>query len=230
MALETVFLDAGGVLVYPNWDRVCAALRRRGVAVEPSALAAAEPRAKRQLDVQSAVRATNDAGRGWLYFNLILGEAGIPVTESTNAALEDLHAYHMTNNLWEYVPGHVQEVLEALASRGLTLVVVSNANGTLREHLKRLGLSRHFACVLDSCDEGVEKPDPRIFRIALERSGARPETTIHVGDLYEVDVAGARAAGIRPVLLDQAALYPDADCQRVASLSELVTCIDAGTF
>jgi putative hydrolase of the HAD superfamily len=84
--------------------------------------------------------------------------------------------------------------------------------------------------VLDSQVEKVEKPDPRFFEIALERSGARPETTIHVGDLYEVDVRGARAAGITPVLLDAAGLYPDADCTRVHSLPELVELVSNGGF
>ena len=74
--------------------------------------------------------------------------------------------------------------------------------------------------------EKVEKPDPRFFEIALTRSGARRESTIHVGDLYEVDVVGARAAGITPVLLDAAGLYPDADCDRVRSLGDLVSRLD----
>jgi putative hydrolase of the HAD superfamily len=84
--------------------------------------------------------------------------------------------------------------------------------------------------VLDSNDEGVEKPDPRFFEIALARSGARRETTIHVGDLYHVDVVGARAAGLRGVLLDEAGLYPDADCPRIQSLGELADRIEQGVF
>ena len=73
--------------------------------------------------------------------------------------------------------------------------------------------------IFDSFREGVEKPDPRFFQIALDRAGADAETTIHVGDLYHVDVAGARAAGITPVLLDVAGLYPECDCLRVRSLA-----------
>jgi len=84
--------------------------------------------------------------------------------------------------------------------------------------------------VLDSADEGVEKPDPRFFEIALERSGARKETTIHVGDLYYVDVIGARSAGLRGVLMDEANLRPDADCPRVHTLDELVQRIVSGEF
>ena len=140
---------------------------------------------------------TTDASRGWLFFDLILAHAGVARSEGTAAALADLHAYHTASNLWEYVPDEVLPALEALRRRGLRIVVVSNANGTLRAHLDRLGMTSRFDVVLDSADEGVEKPDPRFFEIALERSGASRDTTIHVGDLYYVDVMGARAAGLR---------------------------------
>jgi HAD superfamily hydrolase (TIGR01549 family) len=128
------------------------------------------------------------------------------------------------------VPDNVVPAIEALRRRGLRIVVVSNANGTLRAHLDRLQLTARFDVVLDSADEGVEKPDPRFFEIALEKSGARKETTIHVGDLYYVDVIGARSAGLRGVLLDEADLRPDADCPRVRSLDELVQKIEDGAF
>ena len=224
--VETVFLDAGGVLVYPNWTKVSEALRRHGVDVDAEALARAEPQAKHQLDSGGTIAATNDASRGWLYFDLILTYAGIPLSDGTAAALQDLHEYHRTSNLWELVPAHVAPTLEALRRRGLQLTVVSNANGTLCRHFDRLGLTGSFGCVLDSCDVQVEKPDPRIFHIALERSGARPETTIHVGDIYHIDVVGARSAGIRPVLLDEAGLYESADCLRIRAFPELLDRLD----
>jgi len=124
----------------------------------------------------------------------------------------------------------VAPALAALRERGLKLTIVSNANGKLRVAFDRLTLSGLVDCLLDSHDEGVEKPDPRFFEIALERSGARRETTIHVGDLYQVDVIGAQAAGLRGVLLDEAGLYPDVTCPRVRSLPELVTLISSGAF
>ena len=230
MALETVFLDAGGVLLYPNWWRISEALARHGVEVTPEALIAADPIARRELDDRGVIGGTTDASRGWLFFDLILAHAGIPRSDATGAALAELHTYHTASNLWEYVPPDVVPALEALRARRLRLVVVSNANGTLRAHMDRLDLTRRFDAVLDSADEGVEKPDPRFFAIALERSGAERATTIHVGDLYHVDVVGARAAGLRGVLLDEAGLRPDADCPRVRTLPELADRIGAGEF
>lgn len=228
--LETVFLDAGGVFLYPNWWRVADALATHGVRVAAETLQAADPHARRELDDLKVIGATTDATRGWRFFDLILEHAGVARSEGTAAALSELHAYHTASNLWEYVPASVPPAIQALRARGLRIVVVSNANGTLRTHLDRLGLTPQFDLVLDSADEGVEKPDPRFFEIALEKSGAAKASTIHVGDLYYVDVVGARAAGLRGVLLDEADLRPDADCPRVRSLEELVDRIARGEF
>lgn len=230
MPLETVFLDAGGVLLFPDWTRVSDTLARHGVEVAPETLARAEPIARRQLDDQQVIGATNDAGRGWLFFDLILEKAGIDRSPATAAALAELHAYHCAHNLWQFVPDEVRPALAALRRHGLRLTVVSNANGTLCAHMARIGLDALVDCVLDSCDQKVEKPDPRFFEIALERSRAPRETTIHVGDFYNVDVIGARRAGIRAVLVDQMNLRPEADCVRVRSLDELVTRVQAGEF
>jgi putative hydrolase of the HAD superfamily len=219
--LDTLFLDAGGVLVHPHWGRVAAALAREGVTVEAAALAAAEPGVKRALDTRERIRATTDAARVFPYLELVLEGAGVAPSRGTEAALAELRAYHDRHNLWESVPPDVIPALTRVRAAGLQLAVVSNANGTLRAVLERLGLAPFFRTVLDSREEGVEKPDPRIFEIALARCGARPQATVHVGDFYHVDVEGARAAGLRAVLLDAAGLYSGFDCPRVSSLSTL---------
>jgi HAD superfamily hydrolase (TIGR01509 family) len=225
--IDTLFLDAGGVLVHPSWTRVSDALARAGIAVEAARLAAAEPHAMRVLDEAVIVGATDDQKRGWMYFNLLLEQAGVPRSPRTDAALEALAAYHQEHNLWEHVDGDVVPALETLRARGLRLVVVSNANGRLRHLFDRLDLTRWFDVLLDSHEWGVEKPDPRLFHHALAESGAAADRTVHVGDLYHVDVAGARRAGLaHAVLFDVAGLYPDADCPRVARLAELNAWLD----
>lgn len=222
-SLDTVFLDAGGVLVHPSWTRVAAALAAHGVPVDAAALAVAEPRAMRELDHATIVGGTDDRARGWLYFDLVLRHAGLTLSEATDAALADLRDYHERENLWEHVEPDVVPAVSALRALGLRLVVVSNANGRLKHLFGRLDLARWFDALLDSHEWGVEKPDPRLFRLAAEQAGADPSRTVHVGDLYHVDVTGARRAGLREaVLFDVAGLYPDADCPRVASLGELV--------
>ena len=210
------------MLVNPNWARVSVALATQGVDVSADRLGVAEPHAKRRLDSVETIQATNDQQRGWTYFNLVLTEAGVPLSAATDAALRGLHDYHQQFNLWETVPDGVRPALAALRAKGFRLVVLSNANGTLRSMFTRLDLASAVDVLFDSCEEGVEKPDPRFFQLALTRVGATADTTVHVGDLFHVDVVGARAAGIRPVLLDVADLYPDADCLRVSSLPALV--------
>lgn len=228
MPVETLFLDAGGVLVFPNWVRVSDALARQGVGVDPAALARAEPFAKKRFDTGTRFAGTTDQQRSFPYFNLVLTEAGIPLDASTDAALDELRAYHAKSNLWEIVPEDVGPALTQLHAMGLRLVVVSNANGTLHACFDRIGLTPYFAAVLDSQIEGIEKPDPRLFQLALDRIGANAETTIHVGDIYHVDVVGARNASIRPVLLDPAGLYEGADCPRVPSLAALCALLTSG--
>jgi len=228
MPLETLFLDAGGVLVVPNWNRVAEALARQGVTAAAGHLAAAEPHAKRELDTPEGIRSANDERRGWRYFHLVLAHAGIPRTEATDGALAELREYHQAHNLWETVPGDVMGALARFRKLGLKLVVVSNANGTVRAKLERLGLAAHFDQILDSHEEGVEKPDPRLFERALVRSGASRATTLPAGDLYEVDVVGARAAGLPAVLVDRGQLYEGVDCPRVSDLEALADLLESG--
>ncbi len=119
------------------------------------------------------------------------------------------------------MPAFVDPTLRALRDAGYRLVVLSNANGTLHRAFARLGLAPLVDMMFDSANEGVEKPDRRYFDLVLARTGARRETTVHVGDLYHVDVTGARAAGVAAVLVDEAGLHRDADCPRVRSIAEL---------
>lgn len=226
MPITTLFVDAGGVLVVPNWQRVSDALARHGIVIDAATLEAADPYARRELDLGVGANAT-DQQRGWLYFNLVLGHARVALSPATEAALAELQVYHSEQNLWESVPEGVPEALEALRALGLKLVVVSNANGKLRFLMDRLGLAPRVDLMLDSSEEGVEKPDPRLFEIAMERSGATRETTMHVGDLFHVDVEGARGAGLQAMLLDPLNLYADFDCDRVRSLGELAERIGA---
>jgi putative hydrolase of the HAD superfamily len=93
---------------------------------------------------------------------------------------------------FEPVPGAV-ETIEHLRERRLRLALVANWDRSLHERLDELGLASFFDAVITSAEAGAPKPDPRIFELALDRLGARPDRTLHVGD-EPVDEEGARAA------------------------------------
>jgi putative hydrolase of the HAD superfamily len=221
-SIRTVFLDAGGVLVHPNWQRVSDTLLRHGLVVSATALREAEPEVKFGIDTAQAVSATNDADRGGALFNGILDRAGVPRGVQRDAALAEVYAYHIQHNLWEDVDPAAAATLDRLQSLGLTLAIVSNANGVVHRAFERCGLHSYFDVICDSHLEGVEKPDPRFFQIVLERTGSQPETTLHLGDLYHVDVVGARRAGVRPLLLDPHGLYESFDVARIPTLHALI--------
>ena len=227
---RTVFLDAGGVMVTPNFTRLAEALGRRGVAASLDALAAAEPYVKHELDHGPTIQTTDDRRRGYVYFDRILELAGIPASPATEAAVEELVSFNDREGAWDVVTPGAVEALNRLRHASCQLVVVSNSNGMVRRILGRVGLESHVDLVLDSQEEGVEKPDPRIFEIALERARADRTATIHCGDIFHIDVVGARAAGLPAVLLDSAGLYDDADCPRVQSLPEFADRLLAGAF
>jgi HAD superfamily hydrolase (TIGR01549 family) len=226
----TVFLDAGGVMVTPNFPRLAEALARRGIAASAQALGRAEPYVKQALDHAPTIQATDDRGRGYVYFDRILEAAGIPPSPATAEAIEELVSFNDREGAFDLVVPGAVGALNRLRSAACQLVVVSNSNGRVRRILRRTGLEPHLDLVLDSHEEGVEKPDPRIFEIALARSRADRCATIHCGDIYHIDIAGARAAGLPAVLVDSAGLYADADCPRVQSLPEFADRLLAGAF
>jgi putative hydrolase of the HAD superfamily len=113
------------------------------------------------------------------------------------------------------VPG-----LRALRDRGLTLVIASNWDCSLPQWLGPPGLLELVDAVVTSADVGAAKPDPAVFRRALELAGAQPEEAVHVGDSVDNDVEGARAAGLRAVLVQREG-DPPGGVEAVRSLTEL---------
>jgi putative hydrolase of the HAD superfamily len=106
--------------------------------------------------------------------------------------------------------------LAGLRGRGLRLVVVSNWDCSLPRVLEGCGLGEMLDGTITSAEAGARKPDPAIFKPALELAGCEPAEALHVGDTAEEDVVGARAAGIRPLLIDRDGADGD-----IASLEEI---------
>lgn len=109
--------------------------------------------------------------------------------------------------------------LDALDRMGVRLAVVSNWDLSLTPILESLDLAHRFELIVASLAEGVEKPDPALFHIALARLDVAPEEVVHVGDNPIDDMQGAAAAGVRAILIDRAASNPE--LPTIASLTLL---------
>jgi putative hydrolase of the HAD superfamily len=119
--------------------------------------------------------------------------------------------------------------LSALRAAGLRLAVVSNWDCSLRGVLAELGLSAALDGVVVSAEVGASKPDPRIFEAALEHLRCMPGHALFVGDSLDTDVLGARAAGVRALLLQRYGPHTaHSDVERVFSLGELPELVAAG--
>lgn len=228
-SLDTLFLDVGNTLLTIDFEWVQRELACRGVDCEVDALARAEAAGRpRVSDAVAAGRSSEHEDSFHFYLRCILEglpePARVPPAELGPLIAELAGVLRIPGEalrLWcRVIPGTV-EALEELRALDLTLVAVSNADGSVERGLVQAGLRAHLGEVFDSHVVGHEKPDPRIFHHALARTGADPRRTLHVGDLYAVDVVGARAAGIHPLLLDPHRDWPEVDCHRLPDLAAL---------
>jgi len=103
----------------------------------------------------------------------------------------------------------VRPAFERLRDRGLQVGIISNWDSRLRGLLVGLGLGDILADIVSSADVQLHKPDPRIFALACERIGVRPEEAAHVGDHHYADFLGASALGMTPVLIDRHGIVAD---------------------
>ncbi|HYC33097.1 MAG TPA: HAD-IA family hydrolase, partial [Gemmatimonadales bacterium] len=192
MSLRAVLFDAGNTLVFLDHARMAATVSAAlGMALTGAQLAAATGAAARRTE---GLRAT-DRERADAYLSALFTEAGVPDArlDEVRALLVGLHA---ERHLWCTVASGTRKTLERLREAGLRLGVVSNSDGRVEAALEAAGLRDCFDVVVDSGLLGVEKPDPAIFNAALARMRVAPHEALYVGDLYHVDVVGARAAGI----------------------------------
>jgi HAD superfamily hydrolase (TIGR01509 family) len=215
VALRAVFLDAGNTLVGLDYDTIARRIGAEGYPVDVPAVRAAEARARVRLDpLLAARRSTETADVFTRYVRYVLEELGLAWSEGSERLVQDLRAVNPPFGLWSVCLPEAPRALETLRRLGLRLAVVSNSNGTVARLLEALGLAGWLDAVVDSGVVGFEKPDPRIFRHAAAALGVEPAEAVHVGDLYSVDVVGARAAGARAILLDPFGVWTVDDCPK----------------
>lgn len=197
MRFRAVLFDAGGTLLFLDHARIAQRLSAVcGARLTQARLDEAAPGAALALEQAAGT----DGERAARYLEVLCLSAGLPASRWLEARTE-LYRMHRERHLWSAGDPRTPLALARLREHGIRLGVVSNSDGRVEDALRAAGLLDHLDVVVDSSVAGVEKPDPRIFHLALDRLGIAAGDSLYVGDVQEVDVAGAEAAGMAAALV-----------------------------
>ena len=226
MGYRAVFFDAGETIVYPHPsfpELLAQILRGTGHDIDPAII-------REKLHVVADIFTTaSSEGELWStspersrrfwdrVYGRLLAELGVPFGEELATAIyttfTDVANYRLFPD--------VLAALDRLRSAGIRMGVVSNFEEWLERLLESLGVTPYFDVRVISGVEGVEKPDLKIFRLALERMETLPAESAFVGDSPQFDVEPATSLGMTAVLLDRRGRFPDHRGPRITSLEEL---------
>jgi FMN phosphatase YigB (HAD superfamily) len=220
---DAVLFDAGGVLVLPDPTVLGPLLEPLGG--DPSIDVHRRAHYFAMANKSRAIVGEAD----WNEYDLAYVESiGVAVDDREHAAFVLGRTRHA--HLWRWPIPESMTALGELSAAGVPIGVVSNASGQIEEQLRRSGVCQVGAgrftsvrCIVDSHLVGVAKPDPRIFAHALPSfPGIAPERIVYVGDSVTMDIGGAGAAGLHPILIDPYDDHPDADFERIRSIGDLL--------
>jgi len=228
--IDAVLLDVGGIFHLPDHDTIAGALARCGFDPDRSLIDRAH--------YAGAARfvTTYEGDLDWRHFwdeylDAYVGTLGVPAAMRADA-LEHLTSEFASAGIWTRVIGGSKDALVALRETGARLGIVSNADGSVGARLREQevlqvgpGMGVQVECVIDSGEVGVQKPDPRIFRIALDAMGIEARRAWYVGDMPGIDVVGARAAGIHAIVMDPFGFHEGADYPTVRSLRDVAALV-----
>ncbi len=210
--LRAVVFDVGNTLAHLDYEWLSVLVRRHGApaAVDADAVGREDALLRRY---------------GWEpegYFTALAGRLGLSGAPAASAAREAMQGHRQRpGGLWDQVDPDADAVLEDLQRAGFVLGVVSNADGRVEAQLRRFGLRGRFGVVVDSQCAGVSKPDPRIFAQALQALRVEPAEALYVGDVVDIDVRGAEAAGMTAVLYDRFDAWAGTGLARIRRLADL---------
>jgi HAD superfamily hydrolase (TIGR01509 family) len=232
--VDLLCLDAGNTVIFLDHAHLADLVRATGHEVLAEVLVRTEGEAKALaetgglLDVAWKFRDRPGAAAWGRMVGTIALRAGLDIAKVPEL-LDTVWPIHEQTNLWCKVPDGLGAALDAMRARGVKVAIISNSEGMLTRLFADLGVLQHFDLVVDSGKVGIEKPDPRIFEIALQRFAVPASRALHLGDMFATDIVGARAAGIRCALIDPFQHYAGrhAGVPRVPGVVEVARTIEA---
>ena len=213
--IEAILFDVGQTFLYPDFPFLKNLLAEYGVAADVETLNKGAATAREKTFRYREVERWQEFFAFWMRF---AGAAENDVPQ----ILPRIFARHKREHLWSWLDPAAPEVFAALKKLAYRLGVISNSDGSIAGAMKKFGLTHFFDCMIDSHVVGVEKPDPRIFEIALQQLNLPAARCVYIGDNYDRDVIGARRAGITPILLDPFAVVAEQEVLKIKRLDELV--------
>jgi HAD superfamily hydrolase (TIGR01509 family) len=218
---KAVFFDWMGTVAHPEPDRhelFSQLARELGVELSPQSLLRGVMEADTRVPEGAPPRYAEgkDEAPFLRWWEVLLARVEGTVPKDIRLEITRRTAKQVREATW-VLYDDVLPAMKALKEKGLALGLISNM------YLGRAGLDPFLNVVITAKDVGAGKPDPLIFRAALKRAGVAAKAAIYVGDQYELDVVGARKAGIRPILIDRYDLITETpDCPVIQSLSEVL--------
>jgi len=209
-----------------NYPAIARHLASRGYTVPVEAVEEAEQRARVRLDADLALGVSTEGRPAQdRYTAYLLEGLGLTAPEEIEAAVSFKRSYNPPAGLFDCANPGARDAIRGVKAAGLVAGVVSNSNGSVRTLLDGAGLAADLDFVIDSALVGVEKPDPRIFHLGLERAGVAAHEAVYIGDLYSIDVLGSRAAGLGSILLDPRGFWGPRDCDMARDLGAALALI-----
>lgn len=224
--MSTIFFDLGGTLLKMRRSAVYKRiLEQEGYYVEQSAIDRAylkvEPRwigkfcikPMRLEEAQNAIRILN---------LMVLRHLKI-VKEDDERRIARIIEERWKSVESEIKPALYPEVIPLLSKlyTKFHLGIITNAPPEVHDTIHQLNLDRYMKSIVISGELGYSKPNPEIFRYALKLASAKSDEAIHIGDIYEADIIGARSVGMEAILIDRYGNDRHNDCIKVSRLDEI---------
>jgi putative hydrolase of the HAD superfamily len=219
MRVRAVLFDLGGTLVDErDYDGWCEIARRFYLDLEPDLLRHAFLEVEAEVD--AGTPRWDEDGLADFWRRTLSRAAGrevdvVATRKFLSAVLENHRPFRLYSD--------TRRCLDTLRSERRALGVVSNSTSeaSVRRILDEVGILDYFGRVVSSGTEGIAKPDPEIFRRAVERMAVRPEEAVFVGNLARTDAKAAEAAGLHGVWLNREGFGYGEDPIEITSLLEV---------
>ncbi len=201
-----LLFDAGGVLVFPDFDFLANVARQNGLEMDAAEVAQTHWELIYAIDLETRQNGVlkDPFPNGYAQ---ALFKNHCPSPAQLEAVAARVQARHHERHIWANTQSWVAPTLQSLQAAGYRMAVISNSDGSVEQILIDLDLRGYFEAVFDSEIIGYSKPDVRFFQHALQTLKLDPQDAVYIGDVVTIDMDGAQRAGLPGIHVDPLNLY-----------------------